>query len=110
MHNLNYIKCKGFVAGDHLQMIVTGGTTNAATTQKGAPQIRALAVVRAQQRILQIALHAQQLQLVQCFCHLRRGNNVHLVAIILFQAPGASNDNLRLHLIIIFEHMQHASC
>ena len=34
---------------------------------------------------------------------------MHLVAIILFQAAGAGNNYLGLHLIIIFQHMQHAT-
>ena len=86
MHNLDNIMSEGFVAGDHLQMIVTGGTTDAATTQKSTSQISTLTVVGAEQRILQIPLHAEQLQLIQGFGHLRRRNDMHLVAIILFQA------------------------
>ena len=31
MHNLDDIMGKGFIAGDHFQMIVTGGSANAAT-------------------------------------------------------------------------------
>ena len=59
---------------------------NAATTQKSTSQISTLTVVGAEQRILQIPLHAEQLQLIQGFGHLRRRNDMHLVAIILFQA------------------------
>ena len=57
MHNLDNIMREGFVAGDHLQMIVTGRTTDAAAAQKGTAQISTLTVMRTEQGVLQIALH-----------------------------------------------------
>ena len=93
------------------QMVVAGRTADGPAGHEDAAQEGTAAAAFAQQHVLRLPFRLfrrQDAQFLQGFGHFRVGQDLDLVAVVLFQAPGARHDDFRAHLVVALQHLQDA--